>query len=90
MGDWDRRNAGTLSVAISNFLKSGQTPVEQDFLVKDIYRDSRRAASSSLTDEEVLRQIRVRVCEICRGNGICVCDAASGWPGNCAFIKSNL
>lgn len=89
MGDWDRRHADTLSVAISNFLKSGQATIEQDFLLTDIYKDSRRAASSSLTGEDVLRRIRVRVCEICRGNGICVCDAASGWSGNCAFIKSN-
>ena len=32
MGVWNRKHAGTLSVAISNFLRSGQATVIRDLL----------------------------------------------------------
>lgn len=88
MGDWDRKNADVLSDALGNHLRDCQATHGKHVLLTEIYEDSRRAATTSLTNGEALRQLRMRVCAVCRESGMCVCDVVTVWSVDCAFIKS--
>ena len=85
MANWERREA--LHVAEVARQRMAGTPLTQEHrqAVEDIARSAERASKTILTSGTQLLSLRDKLCEICRCEGLNVCERAGGCTRDCTL-----
>jgi hypothetical protein len=89
MSVWDHKEAHEIARAVDTHMQRPSARSQYGHQLIGVYKDAKKAGSTSRTGPQDLQDIRVSLCTVCWGDELYKCDVREGWSRNCEFLRQS-